>query len=38
MLRCNNAATITARKGVERVEAREAMMRIRFLAGPVAAA
>ncbi|BBE32553.1 hypothetical protein [Sphingosinicella microcystinivorans] len=37
MLRCNNATTITARKGVERVEAREAMMRIRCLAGPVAA-
>jgi len=38
MLRCNNASEITASKGVERAEAREAMMRIRCLAGPGAAA
>jgi len=38
MLRCNNVSAIAARKGAERVEAREAMMRIRCLAGPVTAA
>jgi hypothetical protein len=38
MLRCNNVPAIAARKGAERVEAREAMMCIRCLAGPATAA
>jgi hypothetical protein len=38
MLRCNNVPAIAARKGAERVEASEGMMRSRCLAGPALAA